>query len=390
MTPVEVCLQRIAERDEQVRAWTHLDPEQALAQERAAAGRLGRLPVGVKDIIDTADMPTSYGSPIYAGHQPHDDAVCVARLREAGAVILGKTVTTEFDLYHPGPTRNPHDLTRTPGGSSSGSAAAVADGMVPVALGTQTAGSIVRPASFCGVFGFKPTFGLIPTDGVKACAPSLDTVGVFARDVVHLAAVTSVMAAADVRVGPEPQRIAFVRTAEWDHAEPATREAVEGLASDVGARPIDLPESFAGLVAAQERLMAHEAAASLASERAEHTAQCSPRLLALLETGDAVTVDDVRAALRLRHTARAELDEFFAQHDALLAPAVLGEAPLGLDATGDPLFCRMWTLLGNPCVAVPGLRGPNGLPLGVQVIAPLGRDAAALGAARWLSARMHG
>lgn len=380
---VQRCLDRIAERDEEVRAWTVVDPQQ-----EASDGPLAGLPVGIKDIIDTADMPTEYGSPIYAGHQPDRDAICVARLRAAGALVLGKTVTTEFALFHPGPTRNPHDLTRTPGGSSSGSAAAVADGMVPVALGTQTAGSVVRPASFCGVFGFKPTFGLVPTDGVKPCAPSLDTVGVFARDVDGLAAVTTVMAGTDVPVGPEPQRVGFVRTFEWEGAEPATREALERLARRVGAADVSLPDSFAGLVAAQERLMAHEAVISLAVERAEHTARCSPRLLALLETGDAVTAEDAAAALRLRDAARAGLDRLFADHDALLAPAVLGEAPLGLDATGDPLFCRVWTLLGNPCVAVPGLQGPHGLPLGVQVIAPLGQDHVALGAARWLADRI--
>jgi Asp-tRNA(Asn)/Glu-tRNA(Gln) amidotransferase A subunit family amidase len=391
---VRACLARIEAREPLIGAWAHLDPDRALAQARARdaeppRGPLHGVPVGIKDIFDTADLPTAYGSPIYAGHRPDRDAVCVQRLRDAGAVILGKTVTTEFALFHPGKTRNPHDPSRTPGGSSSGSAAAVADRMVPLALGTQTAGSVVRPACFCGIWGLKPTFGAIPTDGVKACAPSLDTVGAFARSVDDLTLALEVMAAAPIASAPLPERVAFVRTYEWDRAEPATQAAMADLAATVGASEVELPEAFAGLVAAQERLMAREAATALAVEHTDHRDACSPRLLALLDEGAQLTEADRRESLDAAAAGRAALADVFAVYDVLLAPAVLGEAPEGLDATGDPLFCRLWTLLGAPSVAVPGLRGPTGLPLGVQIIGPPGGDDRALAGARWLGEQIR-
>ena len=388
---VRACLDRIAERDGQVHAWAHVDPERAMAEARrrdatAAAGPLHGVPVGIKDLIDTADAPTAYGSPIHAGHRPARDAACVARLRAAGAVILGKTVTTEFALFHPGPTANPHDPARTPGGSSSGSAAAVADHMVPVALGTQTAGSIVRPASFCGIYGYKPTFDAIPTEGVRAIGPSLDTLGPLARTVDDLAVTAAVMGVGNAAAGPAGRTpsIAFARTWEWPSADAATREELAALVARLALAEVALPEAFADLVDAQTAIMDAEAAAALAPEHRDHPGQLSRQLREMLARGRALDADAVRRAHAHAARCRKLLPSVFAGHDALLVPSVVGEAPEGLDATGDPLFCRIWTLLGTPAVAVPGLRGPRGLPVGVQVVADRGRDAAALAAARWI------
>jgi Asp-tRNA(Asn)/Glu-tRNA(Gln) amidotransferase A subunit family amidase len=299
-------------------------------------------------------------------------------------VILGKTVTTEFALFHPGPTANPHDHARTPGGSSSGSAAAVADHMVPVALGTQTAGSIVRPASFCGVYGYKPTFGAIPAEGVRAIGPSLDTIGPLARTVDDLAVTAAVMGVAEAAPGPvgRTPSIAFAPTWEWQRADPATRESIVALVARLGLAEVELPEAFADLVDAQTTIMDAEAAAALAPEHRDHPGQLSRQLRDMLTRGRAVDADAVRRARAHAARCRELLRSVFTDHDALLVPGVVGEAPEGLDATGDPLFCRIWTLLGTPAVAVPGLRGPHGLPVGVQVVADLGRDAVALAAAR--------
>ena len=393
---VGACLDRIIEREADVRAWVHLDGVAALAQAQARdaeppRGPLHGVPVGVKDLIDTADQPTSYGSPIYAGRRPERDATCVARLRAAGAVILGKTVTTEFALFHPGPTANPLELTRTPGGSSSGSAAAVADGMVPLALGTQTAGSIVRPASYCGVFGGKPTFGLVPTTGVKLISPSLDTIGVLARDLDDVALGWSVLAG---RAFDEPSdvtgRIAFARTYEWELASANTQRAVTGLVERLGLPEIPLPPDFATLVEAQTTVMEAEVADSLDLERRTHPELLSAKLHDLLLRGGHVTDSHRRAASDLATRCRPLLKDLFARHGitALVVPSVQDEAPVGLDATGDPVFCRIWTHLGCPAISVPGLHGPAGLPLGVQVVAPPGQDGAALTAARWLSRQL--
>ncbi len=391
---VSACLERVAERDDRVRAWSYVDPDAALATARQRdaerpRGVLHGVPVAVKDLIDTADAPTTYGSPIYDGHRPEQDATCVARLRDAGAVVLGKTVTTEFALFHPGPTANPTDLTRTPGGSSSGSAAAVADLMVPVALGTQTAGSIVRPASFCGTYGFKPTFGLVPTTGVKPIGRSLDTVGALARTVADLV-VTAAVISGDVDrfAAAEDARpsIAFAPTHEWEHADPATRDAVETLADQTGLPHVDLPEDYTRLVDAQTLIMDAEAAQALEDEWRGHPDLLSDRLREMLDRGRAIPDADVRAARELAAACRAQLPAAFAGYDTLLVPSVVGEAPVGLEATGDPLFCRMWTLLGTPAAAVPGLRGPAGLPLGVQVVAGIDRDADALAAAARIGA----
>lgn len=393
---VAACLERVAAREDTVHAWAHLDPDRALAEARARdaevpSGPLHGVPVGVKDLIDTADAPTTYGSTIYAGHHPIHDAACVTRLRRAGAVIIGKTVTTEFALFHPGPTTNPHDPRRTPGGSSSGSAAAVADHMVPVALGTQTAGSIIRPAAFCGIFGFKPTFGTVPTGGVRAIAPSLDTVGVLARTVDDLGLLTAVMAGdADGFEAPDaPPTVAFATTGEWEQADAGTRQALLDIARRLDLPRATLPDDFAGLVHAQSVIMDREAADALDHERRTHPDQLSDGLRRLLDRGRAVSDDALDAARAVAAACRWALSAAFGEHDALLVPAVIGEAPEDLHATGDPLFCRIWTLLGAPAVAVPGLRGPHGLPLGVQVVAPPGRDGTVLAAAAWVATALR-
>ncbi len=382
-------------------AWAHLDVHGAPARARELdavldAGVLHGLPVGVKDLIDTADQPTEYGSAAYAGHRPVRDAEVVRRLRAAGAVVLGKTVTTEHALFHPGPTRNPHDPLRSPGGSSSGSAAAVAAGVVPVALGTQTAGSVLRPASFCGVVGVKPTFGLVPTDGIKPCAPSLDTVGVLAADAGLAAAVLGVLADDPERFRPRvpdrPLRIGSWRTPWWSALEPGAGAAIEAGVGRLARGRFEVvevvaPEGFDALVGAQEALMAAEVLEALAGEDPD---ALSDTLRAYLQRAAKLAPGAPEAAT-LAERWRARLPELFAGVDVLLVPAALGEAPpLSAGSTGDPLPCRAFTLLGVPTVAVPGLVGPHGLPLGVQVVAPWGQDGLALGAATSIGAVLAG
>ncbi len=387
--------ERIAALEPQVQAWAHHDPEAALAQARAldragAAGPLLGVPVGVKDLIDTADMPTAYGSPIYARHRPALDAACVAACRAAGAVILGKTVTTEFATFQPGPTRNPRASVaspHTPGGSSSGSAAAVAAGMVPVAFGTQTAGSIVRPASFCGVVGYKPTHGTLSLAGVKPLAPSLDTLGVLARTVDDAAYFVGVLARQELALaGPDALRVGLCQTPHWHRAAPQARQAVleaSRLLERGGARLAELawPAEWDGLTQAQVDIMGHEALAAFAPERRQHAAQFSPGFADFLAAAQRLDGARVAAAYALADRARCALAAVLADVDVLLAPSAPGEAPAGLGATGDPLFNRLWTLLGVPCVHVPTGAGPQGLPVGVTVIGPRWADARVLAVA---------
>jgi Asp-tRNA(Asn)/Glu-tRNA(Gln) amidotransferase A subunit family amidase len=398
---VESCLDRIWHRDGRLHAWEFVDPDLALRTARARdrqrpLGRLHGVPVGVKDLFDTADMPTTYGSTIYSGHQPAVDAEIVARLRGAGAVILGKTVTTELGVFKPGGTKNPHDHSRTPGGSSSGSAAAVADKMVPLAFGTQTAGSITRPASYCGIFGYKPSFGLLPTRGVKACAPSIDTVGVFASHVGDIGLAMSAVAgwgrSSDTwseEGAPAEFRVAFVRTDEWSQLPPATQSGLEATVATLGLPELELPGSFRDLIHAHDVVFRWEAGLSYADERSRYREHLSVGFAELLDTGQTLTDKDYQNALAARSQALLDLPTVFAQHDAVLAPAVLGEAP-AIVSTGDPVFSRAWTLLGNPTVAVPGLRGPQRLPLGVQVVGPPGEDARTLAVARMVGSRLGG
>jgi Asp-tRNA(Asn)/Glu-tRNA(Gln) amidotransferase A subunit family amidase len=395
---VRESLERIAAVEDDLLAWAHHDPELALVRARALdrlppAGRgpLHGVPVGIKDIVDTGDQPTAYGSAIYAGHRPGGDAAVVERLRAAGAVVVGKTATTEFALFHPAPTRNPHDLDRTPGGSSSGSAVAVAAGCVPLAIGTQTAGSVVRPASFCGVVGAKPTFGTLPTDGVKPCSHTLDTVGVFTRDVedagVALGAIAGDPEAFRPALPPRRLRLGFVRTPQWGLLAPDVRrtieDGIERLSREADLVEVTLPPEFDGLVDAHRTIMGVEAARLLAPERRDHPALLSDLLRAYLDEG-ATLAPGYDAALELTARCRGRLGEVLDGVDAAIAPAALDEAPPAA-TTGDPVLCRMWTLLGTPSVAVPGLRGTHGLPLGIQIVAPPHRDAVALGVAGWVA-----
>ena len=390
------CLERIAAEEPRVGAFEHLDPAAVLdAARRADAARprppLAGLPVAVKDVVDTADLPTECGSPVHRGRQPSRDATCVARLRAAGAVILGKTVTTEFAFYRPGKTRNPHDPGRTPGGSSSGSAAAVAARFVPAALGTQTAGSVIRPASFCGVVGFKPTFGLVPLEGVSPFAPSLDTIGLFARDLAAIPLLLEAMGApALAPVRREPPRVALCRTEQWGLAEPATRDLVEDAARAIaraGARveELDLGTGFEGLAAAQRAIMAAEAARTFAPVRARHGDLLSPVLREFLREGDGVGREREAEAREQAARCRDALEVDLARFDVLLTPAAPGEAPAGLESTGDPAFNRIWTLLGVPCLSLPSGRGPAGLPVGVQLVGAPGADGALVESATWIA-----
>ena len=390
---VRRCLARIAEREPAVQAWEVVDAEGALAEARRIDRLRDRpplcgLPVGVKDLIDTGDLPTAYGSPIHRGHQPDQDAECVRRLRDAGAIVLGKTVTTEFAVYTPGKTRNPHDPSRTPGGSSSGSAAAVADGMVPAALGSQTAGSIVRPASYCGVIGFKPTHGMLPLQGIHPLAPSLDTLGFFASAIEDVPVLLSALSGGpSAAIRTSKPRLGLCRTEAWPRAEPETRKAIEDAARELGAREVDLGPAFQGLIEAQIAIMGHEASRELGGEP---QTELSARLREFLREGAKVAPEHLRSARDQADRCRRQLDEIFATFDALLTPAASGEAPVGLAATGDPLFCRIWTLLGAPCASLPVLKGPAGLPVGLQVVGGRNREDVLLSACAWIiGAALH-
>lgn len=391
---VSACLERISTVDPSLGAFVHLDPAAALSAARRIDGArrpppLAGLPVAVKDIFDTADLPTELGSPAFAGRRPSRDATAVARLRAAGAVILGKTVTTELAFFHPGGTRNPHDPGRTPGGSSSGSAAAVAARLVPAALGSQTAGSIIRPASFCGVVGFKPTFGVVPLDGVSPFAPSLDTFGLFVRDVEAVPLLLeAVGVAASAAPLARPPRIALCRTEQWPLADASTRAIVERAAealSRAGAavEELDLGPGFAGLADAQRTIMAAEAARTLREVRATRGALLSEVLVDFLAEGERVPPAREAAARTQADRCRVSIAEAFARLDALLTPSAVGEAPVGLASTGDPAFNRIWTLLGLPCASLPGARGPAGMPVGIQLVGPAGRDGALAAVAHW-------
>lgn len=400
-TVVRACMARIEAREAAVRAWQFFDADLALVQARQldrqpVAGPLYGIPIGVKDLMDTADMPTTYGSPIYHEHRPLADAACVAASRTAGAVIMGKSVTTEFATYQPGPTCNPRagfgPGEHTPGGSSSGSAAAVAAGMVPVAFGTQTAGSIIRPAAYCGVVGYKPTHGTLPLAGIKALAPSLDTVGVLARTVADAGFFVGALARLPLMPRSAPQarlRIGICRTVHWERASPAARQALDdaGRALErAGAvlSDVSLPPSCDGLTAAQITIMEYEASAAFAFEARTASERFSSGFAALLAAGQATDGGSFFAAQALAATGREALATVFESVDMLLAPSAEGEAPAGLGATGDPIFNRMWSLLGNPCVHVPITTGSTGMPVGVTVIGPRWADAHTLAVAALL------
>ena len=397
------CLARIAAREETVHAWASLDPEGALRQAQACdrnpvKGPLAGVPIGVKDVIDTADLPTEMGSPIYRGHRPAADAACVAQVRAAGAIILGKTVTAEFAGMTPGATTNPHDPTHTPGGSSSGSGAAVADFMVPAAFGTQTGGSVLRPAAYCGTVGYKPSFGTVNRAGVKPAAESLDTVGLLTRSIEDAELIAAVLTGRTAAPKPPlatPPRIGLCRTALWPIAEAATRDAVEQAAArlaDAGAEvsEVTLPEDFAALSEAREVINCYERARAMAYEWQHHRDLISDRLSAAIERGFVTPADAHVAALQRAEGCRARLGTVFAAVDVLLTPCVLGEAPSGLAATGDHRFQGLWTLLHVPTMTLPTHRGPQGLPVGIQLVAPLYADTRLFAAARWIWRRLGG
>ena len=395
---VRDCLERIAAREPEIQAWEFIDQEAALKLARAAdagprRGLLHGLPIGVKDLIDTVDMPTAYGSPIYANHRPAWDAPCVAMTRAAGGIVIGKTVTTEFAVMHPGKTRNPHNTAHTPGGSSSGSAAAVADYMVPLAFGSQTAGSVIRPAAYCGVVGYKPSFGLISRVGVKSLSDTLDTIGVIARTVPDAALFAAAVSGrdelqVDTASTSSKLRVGICRTYEWNQALPETVAALEGAAVKfraAGFRVTDvkLPPTYASLAQAQTDIMFAELAQSLAYERLACWTRISERLRGIIDSGLKVTVDRYEAAQALARNCRRTLSDVFIDCDLLLAPSAPGAAPAGLGATGDPVFNRIWTLLRVPCVTIP-VATAGGLPVGLQVISAFGGDAQLLAAAHSL------
>jgi amidase len=348
----------------------------------------------VKDIFDTHDMPTSYGSPIYAGHRPAVDAAGVAIARRCGMLPLGKLVTTEFAAWPPGPTCNPHDATRTPGGSSSGSAAAVAAGMVPVAFATQTTGSIIRPAAFCGVVGYKPSHGTLPAVGAKAISESFDTVGVLARTVTDAALVVGTLSGRPLvpPVEPSVPRLGICRTHEWQAALPETVALFDQLTDRLGkagARPVPvvLPDVFAGLVEAQGTIWTFEIARCLADEHLRHRESIREPLRRMLDDGAAMPVAEYDEARRLLRECASQLTTVFDDVDALLVPAAPGEAP-PIATTGDPIFNRAWSALGVPAISVPAGLGPARLPLGVQVVGPPQHDARVIRCACWIEAAL--
>lgn len=397
---VRACLERISARDGELHAFAQLDPVSALAQARALdagpiRGPLHGLPLGVKDLFDTADLATSYGSAIYAGHRPAIDAASVALCREAGAVVMGKTVTTEFAYFQPGPTRNPHNTAHTPGGSSSGSAAAVADRMLPLALGTQTAGSIIRPAAYCGVVGYKPSHGRVTGAGVKSLSQTLDVVGGFGRSVRDVGLLGAVLTG-DARLASLGEhgapRIGLFQTPAWSQADADTQRAWElatkTLATHTDAcKDVATPQDFGELIQLQKDVMAFEMARALSHERLRHRARLSERLVALLDEGMAIS--GAAQASHLARTAgwRLRIDALFEHNDVLLTPSATGEAPQGM-ATGDPLFCRSWSLLGLPCVHLPFTTGSHGLPIGLQLVGRHGEDHKLLAVAHWVHERL--
>jgi Asp-tRNA(Asn)/Glu-tRNA(Gln) amidotransferase A subunit family amidase len=395
------CLDRSEERRD-VKAWIWLDPEQALAEAREAdrAGRpglLAGLPIGAKDIIDTRDMPTGHGSPIYHGNRPFADAACIALLRMAGGTILGKTVTTEFANRFPGATVHPHNPAHTPGGSSSGSAAAVADFQVPAALGTQTGGSVIRPAAFCGVIGYKPSFGEFSRSGIKLQCHNLDTLGIICRSLDDLPPLRAALVAGPPRKiehNPTAPRIGVCRTPAWEHAEPATQALIERCASRLataGARVsvVNFAPPFAGILDHHRRIFNFEAARNYAYEYEQHNELVSQVLRdTVLTPGRELPLAAYVEALETAEAFRRHLDDVFADVDVLLTPSAAGEAPLGLGSTGDPSFNSIWTLAWTPCVTLPSGTGPNGLPLGIQLVGPRFGDEALFDAAAWAEPRL--
>ncbi|MGV6874217.1 amidase [Pseudochelatococcus sp. B33] len=398
---VSACLDRIEALDAGTGAWAFVDPDHALDQARHAdrtdaAEALHGVPVGLKDIIDTADMPTEYGSGLYRGHRPRSDAACVALLRAAGAVVLGKTVTTEFGFRHPGKTVNPHNPLHTPGGSSSGSAASVADMTAPLTIGAQTAGSVIRPAAYCGVFGFKPSYGMASYSGIRHLAESFDTLGWMARSVEDLALCLRVLCAEarPLRTWGSAgrPRLALCRTPYWEEAEPQTRALIERIAKNLGpdVEEVDLPVDGAELLEANWTITKFEAARLFRSEQSRFPRGVSRAVSAIVADGLAIDgaryVEALRAMARMRHA----INEALSPYDGVLTPSTAGEAPFSLFDTGPVTFNFLWTVAYMPCVTLPAGTGGKGMPLGAQVVASQHRDHALLSAAAWLHGALGG
>ncbi len=396
VTLMEACLERVAAREPTIRAFATIDPAAALAAARAAGpGPLHGLPIGVKDVLDTADLPSEYGSPIWAGWRPRADSAPVAWARAAGAVVMGKTVTTEFATRKPGPTGNPANPAHTPGGSSSGSAAGVADGMFPLAYGTQTAGSIIRPAAYCGAVGYKPSFGTIDRAGMKIMSASLDTVGVMARSVADCALFAGAVSGRDlgdpdVRPGRAP-RIGLCLSPSWDGAAPETQALLPQVAevlARAGAtvRDFALPSDCAALKDAHPIVMNAESARALGWELAHHPEAISEALRDRLAFGLAQDSAALAGAYGVFESTQLGFGPAMGDLDILVTPSAPGEAPEGLDWTGDPAFNFIWTSLHVPCVTVPAGLGRNGMPLGIQIVGRRGDDRAVLAWAQWVAA----
>jgi len=410
---VKACLARIDETDGQLKAWAHLDAEHALkqAEEMDAIRRAGRpvgplhgVPVGLKDIVDTRDFPTERGTAIFAGRRPETDAALVERLREAGSVILGKTVTTEFAFMHPAETRNPHNLDHSPGGSSSGSAAAVAAYHVPLAIGTQTNGSVIRPASFCGTYGFKPTRGVISRRGILQTSKSLDQVGVFGRTLEDVALLTDVIGAYDPSdqysyARPRPKMLEGSRAEievepdlVWldmpyhDKLSDDAREGIDEIINELGARieKVSISENMANLVDVQHIIHEYEICHHLEKEFTDHWDQLSTSLRPIVERGCKISNSQYEDALRVMDSGSTFFENFFKDYDAVIAPSAVGEAPKFGGGTGDPIFSTIWTLCGLPSLNLPLLVGKHGLPVGVQLIGAAEEDDRLLRTTNWI------
>ena len=410
---VKSCLEQIADTDASIKAWAHLDPESALAQAAECdrirkaglgTGPLHGLPVGLKDVIDTRDMPTQRGTDIFKDRQPDKDARLVERLRESGAVIMGKTVTTELAFVHANDTRNPHNPEHSPGGSSSGSAAAVAACHVPLAVGTQTNGSVIRPASFCGTFGFKPTRGVISRAGVLKTSDSLDQVGCFGRSLRDVALLTDALAGYDQAdscsfARPRPQMRAGAQAEApvapdlvwfnlpfYDRLSPDAHEGMEAVLDVLGPRITRMAaaDTLANLVAVQARIHEYEICQHQAAVFDANFEDLSRELQLIVARGRKISEAEYTDALAVKASAQTFFDELFVEFDAIIAPCATGEAPKFGSGTGDPIFCTLWTLAGLPCVSLPLLVGDNNLPIGVQLIGPIEKDDRLLRTARWL------
>ncbi len=416
---VSACFSRIDEMEDSIGAWAHLDRECALEQARQAdeyrsrglaTGALHGLPVGIKDIIDTSDYPTECGTVLHQGRRPDKDATLVSLLREAGAIILGKTVTTELAVFSPGKTSNPHNSEHTPGGSSSGSAAAVSAAMAPLAVGTQTNGSVIRPASYCGVYGFKPSFARISRHGVLRQSTPLDTIGVFARNLPDLALIADVLMRYDgqdesmtpvappciarvmAEAIPADPHIAFIRTPKWDRVEQATKDGFRELIDAVNQRfsktveVYDLPDQFSEIYEDHRIIMEVDLGKSFANEYRDGKSKLSDVLVEMIERGQKDSDREYHTAVGKIKDYNECLDEILEEYDAILTPSTLGAAPVGLEATGNPIMNTIWTLCGTPAINIPLLQNPQGLPLGVQLVGARGDDARLFRTARWLLA----